>query len=70
MRDPKRIDEYMKRLGEVWKKYPDFRFGQMLMNLLGMVQREVGTDLFYVEDEEFFTAFEKCFNQIMGYSNS
>ena len=57
MRDPKRIDSYMERLGAVWKKYPDFRFGQLLMNLLGAVQEEVGMDLFYVEDEEFFCCF-------------
>ena len=66
MRDPKRIDGYMKRLAVVWKDYPDFRFGQLLMNLLGDVQEEVGMDLFYVEDEEFFAAFEKCFERMMG----
>lgn len=66
MRDPKRIDGYMERLGAVWKDYPDFRFGQLLMNLLGAVQDEVGIDLFYVEDEEFFAAFEKCFERMMG----
>jgi len=66
MRDPKRIDGYMKRLGAVWKDYPDFRFGQLLMNLLGDVQKEVGMDLFYVEDEAFFDAFEKCYARMMG----
>lgn len=66
MRNPNRIDGYMERLGEVWKKYPDFRFGQMLINLLGAVQNEVGMDLFFVEDEQFFAAFEKCFERMMG----
>lgn len=66
MRDPKRIDDYMKRLGAVWKDYPDFRFGQLLINLLGAVQEEVGMDLFYVEDKEFFDAFEKCYNKMMS----
>lgn len=66
MRDPKRIDGFMERLGAVWKDYPDFRFGQLLMNLLGDVQQEVGMDLFYVEDEEFFKAFEKCYARMMG----
>lgn len=65
MRDPNRIDGYMKRLGDVWKDYPDFRFGQLLMNLLGDVQREVKMDLFYVEDKEFFEAFEKCYARMM-----
>lgn len=66
MRDINRIDSYMARLKRIWKRYPDFRFGQMLMNLLGEVQKEVGMDLFYVEDEEFFAAFEKCFERMMG----
>lgn len=66
MRDPKRIDKYMDKLGKIWKDYPDFRFGQLLVNLLGDVQDEVGMDLFFVEDEEFFAAFEKCYNRMMG----
>lgn len=66
MRDPNRIDIYMERLGNAWKDYPDFRFGQLLINLLGSVQKEVGMDLFFVEDEEFFTTFEKCYNKMMG----
>ena len=66
MRDPKRIDGYMKRLGDVWKDYPDFRFGQLLINLLGNVQDEVGMDLFFVEDDKFFEAFEKCYARMMG----
>ena len=66
MRDPKRIDKYMDKLGKIWIDYPDFRFGQLLVNLLGDVQDEVGMDLFFVEDEEFFAAFEKCYNRMMG----
>ena len=66
MRDPKRIANYMARLQRLWEDYPDFRFGQFLINFLGEVQHEVGMDLFYVEDEEFFTAFEKCFERMMG----
>lgn len=63
MRDIKRIDGYMKRLSGLWKKYPDLRFGQLLMILLGEVQLDLNRDLFFVEDEEFFTTFEKCFKE-------
>lgn len=69
MRNPKRIDGYMRRLQRIWEDYPDFRFGQLLMILLGDVQKEVGMDLFYVEDDEFFTAFEKCYNRMMKGEN-
>lgn len=69
MRDPKRIDGHMRRLQRIWEDYPDFRFGQLLMILLGDVQKEVGMDLFYVEDDEFFAAFEKCYNRFMKGEN-
>jgi hypothetical protein len=33
MRDPNRIDPFLKAFGEVWKRNPDMRFGQLFMNL-------------------------------------
>lgn len=66
MRDPNRIDGYMEKLKKIWKDSPDLRFGQLLMNLLGEVQSELKKDLFYVEDKEFFDAFEKCYERIFG----
>ena len=33
MRDPKRIDELMSLLTELWKKHPDTRFNQLLDSL-------------------------------------
>lgn len=32
MRDPQRIDRILKLIGEYWKKHPDQRFGQMIIN--------------------------------------
>ena len=32
MRDPKRIDEVMNELTEIWKANPDWRFGQSRKN--------------------------------------
>ena len=49
MRDRNRIDPFLERLGKVWKKVPDWRFGQLMCNL----QRMAGHDLFYMEDEDF-----------------
>jgi len=36
MRDPKRINRILKLLKEVWKKYPDLRLLQLLMNITPM----------------------------------
>jgi len=33
MRDPKRIDEVLQRLGELWRQHPDMRLGQLVANL-------------------------------------
>ena len=32
MRDAKRIEPIMKVITDIWKKYPDMRLGQLLMN--------------------------------------
>lgn len=44
MRDKNRIPIFLEKLGEVWNKYPDLRFGQLVVNCLGV-------DPFYVEDD-------------------
>lgn len=33
MRDPSRIDGFLRALESVWKQHPDQRFGQLIMNL-------------------------------------
>lgn len=32
MRDPKRIPKVLKEIERLWKKYPDLRLGQLLIN--------------------------------------
>lgn len=52
MRDPKRIRKFMERLTQVWESVPDWRFGQLIENII----RGNGISfmkLFYMEDEEF-----------------
>lgn len=46
MRDINRIDKFCAELAEQWKKYPDFRFGQMMMNIFGSMRE----DPFFPED--------------------
>jgi uncharacterized protein YihD (DUF1040 family) len=50
MRDPARIDRVIELLREVWERYPDQRFGQLISNLL----RESGSDALWItEDDEW-----------------
>jgi hypothetical protein len=46
MRDPKRIKEILKEIGDIWEIYPDLRLGQLLLNVV----RDPA--LYYVEDED------------------
>ncbi|HEY8805112.1 MAG TPA: hypothetical protein VIM42_08430 [Clostridium sp.] len=47
MRDPERIDEIIEELRICWKKYPDFRFGQLVYN----INKSSNPDIFYPEDD-------------------
>ena len=47
MRDVKRIDKVLQILGDVWRDVPDWRLCQLFCNL----QRAMGNDMFYIEDD-------------------
>ena len=43
MRDSERIEPFLNQLKELWLKYPDLRFGQLVLKLYGpMPSRYVG----------------------------
>ena len=49
MRNPERIDEFCAELAQLWHKYPDFRFGQLIEDMLAMNNIY---DMYYMEDDE------------------
>lgn len=54
MRDPKRIDRILAKLGELWKLYPDQRLGQLIENYVIPTGEMRGPNtcwLFYAEDD-------------------
>lgn len=55
MRDPNRIDAFCRRLANRWKMLPDWRFGQLIMNVFGEMDR----DPFFPEDDEMIEMIEK-----------
>ncbi len=61
MRDEKRIDVVCNKISEYWHKVPDWRFGQLLCNLLG--EELNGRDLFFIEENEFMNMMDKFFNE-------
>lgn len=62
MRDPDRIDLFCDRLKVVWRCAPDWRFGQLMMNILGDMSA-TGRDPFFPEDDEMIAYFESYFRR-------
>lgn len=63
MRDPKRIPGVCRRLAAVWENVPDWRLGQLLVNLLSEYVNKTGRDPFFPEDEELVSFFESLFRK-------
>lgn len=58
MRDINRIEPFMQELTKIWKeKCPDWRFGQLMVNVLNSLPR----DPFFYEEDEILKEFEKFF---------
>ena len=55
MRDPKRIDLIVTLLADAWKKYPDLRFWQLLLNISWNYEG----DFFFMEDDKVLSALER-----------
>ena len=53
MRDAKRIDKILKIIAEVWKKNPDLRLGQLLLDAVNF------SYLYYIEDEQLTEELQK-----------
>ena len=62
MRNRDRINGYIDRLAAMWKAVPDWRFGQLMCNLLGAA----GKDPFFVEDDRMFDAMEHALYDMIG----
>lgn len=63
MRDAKRIHKFCNELADIWAtNVPDWRFGQLMMNVLGQMQSS-GRDPFFPEEEEMIEFFRKFFDK-------
>lgn len=68
MRDPKRIDEFCDLLKELWKRVPDWRFGQLISNLGRQLEWTPG-GFFYAEDEEFMNELSRILTKFNEHEN-
>ena len=63
MRNPERIDKFCDELKLLWHKVPDWRFGQLMSNVLGAVYKRTNRDPFYTEDAEMLSALKELFEE-------
>ena len=62
MRDPARVDTILEFLRHIWKKNPDLRLGQLILNCVkDSNEMQLHDDLYYLEDEELIKRMEKLY---------
>lgn len=61
MRDPKRIEEMLYVLRQIWELKPDLRLGQLLVNVIPL--KEPCPEMFYIEDEKLKELLRTELNQ-------
>jgi uncharacterized protein YihD (DUF1040 family) len=60
MRDPNRIDKVLNTIRFFWKKNPDLRLTQMVLNLAGDNE-----DVFYMEEDELLERLNKLYSDTL-----
>ena len=64
MRNPERLDLFYDEMKEIHKKaFPDWRFGQTMMNFLSWVQNTKKRDPFFPEEDEMLKLFKEYANE-------
>ena len=64
MRDPKRIDEMLELIRQVWTKSPDLRLGQIIVG--AVAPEQPCPEVFYIEDAELRIRLETYRQRIAG----
>ena len=68
MRNPDRLDDFYTTIHDYHKTYfPDWRFGQLIVNFCIWCKNEEGIDdIFFLEEDRFITLFEKFIYSCIG----
>ena len=60
MRDINRLNSFYDILRDLHKEcFPDWRFGQLMLNFLGWIQHNKGRDPFYIEENEMLALLKE-----------
>ena len=64
MRDINRLDKFYDELKEIHKKnFPDWRFGQLIINVFADWQAKTKRDIFFLEEDEMIQIFRDYVNK-------
>ena len=67
MRDSNRIKPFMEKIEKLWLKYPDYRFGQLIMVIAKT--NEQNPKLFNIEEDEFLRKVDEL-NDLLNKNNN
>lgn len=62
MRDINRIDKFCEDLAKEWKKVPDWRFGQLIVNIFSTFK----IDPFFPEEDKMMRMIQDYFKNYFG----
>jgi len=66
-RDPERLENFYNELKKYHKEYfPDWRFGQLILNFFPYYFKKHNTDFFYKEDEDLLKEIISFLKEMKG----
>lgn len=67
MRNINRLDDFYKKLSNIHKNVPDWRFGQFILNFISWYYNKYKRDIFYIEEDKMLKLFEEFIEEMRGY---
>lgn len=67
MRNINRLDDFYKKLSNIHKNVPDWRFGQFILNFISWHYNKYKRDIFYIEEDKMLKLFEEFIKEMRGY---
>lgn len=67
MRDKNRIQKIMTVFQEIWEQVPDWRFGQLISNMMGtLIHDHKILDIFFPEDDKWLEWLQEYKEKYFG----
>lgn len=68
MRDPNRLYKFYENLRDIHMTYfPDWRFGQFMLNFIEWYYNRYGRDIFYIEEDKMSIILDEFVSNIVAF---